>query len=282
MANSFISNIKRLLSSVRPVQVTLENKVASLGSLLDGKVAVVTGASRGIGFAIAKTFVNQGATVIAVARNQTNLEKARIAIDSNRFIPVAFDLTEIDDFPKLMAQIKDAVPAKPINVLVNAAGIKNGQEERYWLFTPSEFDDVVKVNVKAPFFLSRMIAEGMINNNVKGHIVNVIGIKGSIPEASPYSISKFGLMSMTQGMARMMAPKGIVVNGISPGATITDMSGLPKDNHYYNGTPNGRAADPQEIANIALFLVSGMADNMVGAVLVCDGGEMLQYQNKRF
>lgn len=282
MANSFFSNLKRLLSSVRPVQVTLENKVVSPCSLLDGKVAVVTGASRGIGFVIARTFVNQGATVIAVARNQANLEKARTNINSNRYIPVAFDLTEIDDFPKLLARIKDAVPAKQIDVLVNAAGIKNGQEERYWKFTSSEFDSVVAVNVKAPFFLSRMIAEEMINNSIKGHIVNVIGIKGSIPEASPYSISKFGLMSMTQGMARLLAPKGIIVNGISPGATITDMSGLPKDNHYYNGTPNGRAADPQEIANIALFLVSGMADNMVGSIVVCDGGEMLQYQNKRF
>jgi len=282
MANSFFSNLKRLLSSVRPVQVTLENKVVFPCSLLDGKVAVVTGASRGIGFVIARTFVNQGATVIAVARNQANLEKARTNIDSNRYIPVAFDLTEIDDFPKLLARIKDVVPAKQIDVLVNAAGIKNGQEERYWKFTSSEFDGVVAVNVKAPFFLSRMIAEEMINNSIKGHIVNVIGIKGSIPEASPYSISKFGLMSMTQGMARLLAPKGIIVNGISPGATITDMSGLPKDNHYYNGTPNGRAADPQEIANIALFLVSGMADNMVGSIVVCDGGEMLQYQNKRF
>ena len=122
----------------------------------------------------------------------------------------------------------------------------------------------------------------MIRNSINGHIVNVIGIKGSIPEASPYSISKFGLVSMTQGMARMLAPKGIIVNGISPGATMTDMSGLPKDNYYYTGTPNSRVADPQEIANIALFLVSGMVDNMIGSIVVCDGGEMLQYQNKRF
>lgn len=280
MANKVLSKLKHIVASVRPIKTTVENKVVASSGLLEGKVAVVTGASRGIGLAIAKTFVEQGATVIAISKTEANLEKARKELDSERYIPIAFDLSVIEDYSSLFTQIIDK--SGHIDILVNAAGIKNGQEDRYWQFTSSEFDNVIDVNVKAPFFLSRMMADYMIKNNIHGHIVNVIGIKGSIPEASPYSISKFGLMTMTQGMARMLAPKGIIINGISPGATMTDMSGLSKDNYYYTGTPNSRVADPQEIANIALFLVSGIADNMIGSIVVCDGGEMLQYQNKRF
>lgn len=280
MVNKVVSQLKHIVSSMRPIRTTVENKVVAFSGMLEGEVAVVTGASRGIGFAIAKTFIEQGATVIAIAKMAANLEKAKKELGSERYIPLVFDLSEIEDYSSLYTQIIDK--SDHIDILVNAAGIKNGQEDRYWQFTPSEFDDVIDVNVKAPFFLSRMIADHMIKNSILGHIVNVIGIKGSIPEASPYSISKFGLMTMTQGMARMLVQKGIIVNGISPGATMTDMSGLPKDNYYYTGTPNSRLADPQEIANIALFLVSGMADNMIGSIVVCDGGEMLQYQNKRF
>lgn len=280
MANKIFSQLKHIAASLRPIKTTVENKVAAANGLLEGKVAVVTGASRGIGFAIAKTFVEQGATVIAIARTIANLEKAQDEIGNKLYVPIAFDLSVVDDYSSLFNRIFDKTGH--VNILVNAAGIKNGQEDRYWQFNSTEFDEVINLNVKSPFFLSRMMADYMIKNGIKGHIVNIIGIKGSIPEASPYSISKFGLLTMTQGMARMMAPKGIIVNGISPGATMTDMSGLPRDNYYYAGTPNSRVADPQEIANIALFLVSGMANNMVGSVVVCDGGEMLQYQNKRF
>ena len=280
MANKILSQLKHIAASLRPIKTTVENKVFASDSMLEGKVAVVTGASRGIGYAISKTLVEQGATVIAVAKTAANLEKARLEINSEHYLPLSFDLSAVEDYSSLLARIYDKTSI--IDILVNAAGIKNGQEERFWQFTPAEFDKVVDVNIKAPFFLSRLIADHMIKNSIPGHIVNIIGIKGSIPEASPYSISKFGLMSMTQGMAKMLAPKGIIVNGISPGATMTDMSGLPKDNYYYTETPNCRVADPQEIANIALFLVSGMADNMIGSIVVCDGGEMLQYQNKRF
>ena len=280
MANKIISQLKHVVASLRPIKTTVENKVVAANGLLEGRVAVVTGASRGIGFAIAKTFVEQGATVIAIARTIANLEKAQDEIGNKLYVPIAFDLSVVDGYSSLFNRIFDKTGH--VDILVNAAGIKNGQEDRYWQFNSKEFDEVINLNVKSPFFLSRMIADNMIRNSINGHIVNVIGIKGSIPEASPYSISKFGLVSMTQGMARMLAPKGIIVNGISPGATMTDMSGLPKDNYYYTGTPNSRVAAPQEIANIALFLVSGMVDNMIGSIVVCDGGEMLQYQNKRF
>ncbi len=246
--------------------------------MLAGKIAIVTGASRGIGFSISKHFVEQGATVIGIAKHKDNIEKASKLLDSMRFIPIAYDLTNIDGYSNLMAYIKSLCSNGFVDILVNCAGLKNGQEAEYWKFTSSHFDDCIAVNAKVPFFLSRIVANNMIENGIKGNIINVIGIKGFIGEPSPYSMSKFALMSLTKGMARMLAPKGITVNGIAPGAI--DTSG--RENLFLKDTPNGRFGTQEEIANIALFIASGMSSNMVGSIITCDGGEMLQYGNNRY
>ena len=150
MANKILSQLKHVAASLRPIKTTVENKVVAANDLLGGRVAVVTGASRGIGFAIAKTFVEQGATVIAIAKTASNLEKAMREIGNERYLPLAFDLAAIDDYSSLFAMINHK--ADHIDILVNVAGIKNGQEDRYWQFNSTEFDEVINLNVKSPFF----------------------------------------------------------------------------------------------------------------------------------
>ena len=165
-----------------------------------------------------------------------------------------------------------------IDILVNAAGLKNGQEAKFWDFTSSEFDDCMAVNAKVPFFLSRLVAKDMIANNVRGNIINIGGIKSFIGEPSPYSMSKFAQNSLTKGLARMLAPYGICMNGIAPGATNTSNF----VNLYLTDTSNCRYSTPDEIANIALLLASDLCRSMVGSIVICDGGEMLQYKNDRY
>jgi len=140
------------------------------------------------------------------------------------------------------------------------------------------------VNVKAPFFLCRSVIRHMMDKGIKGKIINISSIKGFIGEASPYSVSKFGMNSLTNELARRFAPYGININGIAPGATNTgaNLQREDKDNFYLKDTPNMRMAHPSEIANLALFLASEMSKNLVGSIVVCDGGEMLQYQNNRY
>ena len=278
---SLKSCIKRYLKALRPINIKVTNVVLAPNELLKGKVAVVTGGRRGIGFAICKAFIDCGATVVAVAKHQETLDIASSKINSNRFYTYVCDVSDIDSIVDNLDAIQKKVGAN-VDILVNAAGIKNGQDARYWQFSEQDFDDVINVNVKAPYFWSREIVKRMIANEIKGHIVNVIGIKGSIGEASPYSISKFGLTSMTQGMARMFADKGIVINAVSPGGTKTDMAGIKGDNMLHLSTANNRLADPSEIANVVVFLASDMANNMIGSIVTSDGGEMLQYENKRF
>ena len=275
---SFLSCIKRYIKGLRPINVTVQNKVVKKGKLLDGKIAVVTGTSRGIGFSIAKLYISQGAKVIGIAKREETLVKASNEINSADFKAIAFDLTRFDEYNRLMDKIHSYCPNGVIDILVNCAGLKNGQEAEYWKFSERQFDDCMAVNAKAPFFLSRLIANDMINKGVKGNIINIIGIKGFIGEPSPYSMSKFALTSLTKGMARMLASQGIMVNGIAPGATNT--TGL--DNLFLTDTANGRFGTPEEVANIALFLASGLSNNMIGSIITCDGGEMLQYRNNRY
>ena len=275
---SFISCIKRYIKGLQPINVTVQNKVVETGKLLDGKIAVVTGASRGIGFSIAKLFISQGAMVIGIAKHEETLAKATSEINSASFKTIAFDLRRFEEYVRLMEQLHSYCPDGVVDILVNCAGLKNGQEAEFWKFTEEQFDDCMAVNSKAPFFLSRMVAKSMVDHSVKGKIINIIGIKGFIGEPSPYSMSKFALTSLTKGMARMLAPHGIMVNGIAPGATNT----TGRDSLFLTDTSNGRYGTPEEVANIALFLASGLSSNMIGSIITCDGGEMLQYRNNRY
>ena len=275
---SLISCIKRYIKGLQPVNVHVSNTIVESGRILDNKNIVITGASRGIGLAIAKICISQGATIIAIAKHSDTLAKARSNFLVNQYIPIPFDLRKFDDYDRLYHDIVSVTPNRKVDVLINAAGIKNGQENRFWDFTSSDFDECIDINSKAPFFLSRFMAKHMIDNDIKGHIINIIGIKGFIGEPSPYSMSKFGLNSLTKGMARILAPKGIIVNAIAPGATKT----TGDENYFLADTSNGRFASPDEIANIALLLASDMCNSMVGSIVVCDGGEMIQYRNNRY
>lgn len=275
---SLISCIRRYIKGLQPINVTVQNNILDSGKLLEGKVAVVTGASRGIGLAIARQFIAQGARVIGIAKHTQTLDEATSELGTEHFKAITFDLTLFNEYDVLMAKILSHCPSGNIDILVNCAGLKNGQEAEYWKFTSEQFDECIAVNSKAPFFLSRKVSKNMIDHNIKGRIINIIGIKGYIGEPSPYSMSKFALMSLTKGMARMMAPRGIIVNGIAPGATNT----AGRDNLFLTDTTTGRFGTPEEIANIALFLASDLCSNMIGSIITCDGGEMLQYRNNRY
>ena len=280
---SLISSIKRYVKGLQPIYVYPNVVELSTNTLLRDKNAVVIGASRGIGKAISETFIKSGATVVAIAKNESNLLKAKDEIRSEKYLPYTWDINELNDLPHKIKEISSKFTNREeIDILVIAAGVKNGQEQRYWDFSQEDFNETISVNVKAPFFITREIIKHMISKDIKGHIVNVVGIKGFIGEASPYSISKFGMTSLTKGLARMFADKGIVINGVAPGGTMTDMANLKTDNYFHPATANGRLASPKEIANVVLFLASDLGNNLVGSIIVSDGGEMLQYNNNRY
>jgi len=246
---------------------------------LNGKIALVTGASRGIGEAIAITLADYGATCILVSRKADALAEVaeKIASRGGTAEVMACHVGDIKQIEGLMARIRERFGR--LDILINNAatnpyfGDMIGADEAIWNKT---FD----VNLKGPFFLIKHAA-GLMGEKGSGAIVNVSSVNGvkPAPFQGIYSITKAGLISMTQAFAKELAPRGIRVNALLPGLVATHFSKAIMDNkdvHDYavKMIPMGRHADPREIAGVVLYLVSDAASFTTGASFVVDGGAL--------
>jgi NAD(P)-dependent dehydrogenase (short-subunit alcohol dehydrogenase family) len=251
---------------------------------LAGKVVVVTGASKGIGYACAEAFLREGAKVALVSRSQANLDAALARLPTvGTPISVAANLTHAGEAARMVADVEAALG--PIDVLVNSAGAA----KRY---PPDELGpDAWRDAMDAKFFsyiypidavLKRMAARE------RGAIVNIIGMGGKIGSSVhlPGGSANAALMLATVGLAAAYGPKGVRVNGINPGGTLTGrvkqgleaeakMTGLPEEELLTRQAariPLRRLGTPEEIAKVALFLASERASYVTGAIVPMDGG----------
>lgn len=244
--------------------------------LLQGKRAIITGAGSGIGLAIAKKYYEEGADIAITGRNEEKLARACLQIGCRAHY-VVWDIT---DFPHCKEYIDKTANllGGPIDILVNNAGVltQNDFSWNYLELTLEEWDYVMDINCKGMFFMCQNMAKHMIKNNKKGHIVNITSEMGFRPACVTYGISKWGTVGMTKGLGMMLAPKNIIVNGIAPGAITTDMMRWKDgDSIYRESHANKRFGFPEEIADLATFLGSDRADNIVGEVILSDGGSSL-------
>ena len=179
------------------------------------------------------------------------------------------DVTKVDD---LEAKFNLAIEKfGGVDLLINNAGLEGGHINRC---VEKDFDSIVNTNMKGTFFLSRIVARHMIANKIQGNILNLCSSSSVRPANSAYAMSKWAVRGGTEGLARLLIPHGIVVNGIAPGMTATPM--LKKsggdDDLSLPRTLVGRYATPEEIANMAVILVSNMCRMVVGDVLYMTGG----------
>jgi len=235
------------------------------GHILEGKEAIVTGGSSGIGLAIAKKMVDCGAAVTIIGRSQEKCQKVAEEINCSYLV---LDLTDTNS---LIQSVTEYIATRKIDILVNSAGIIDS--ERWLGKTPEKFDLVMNTNLKAPYFMCQVIANHMIRHKIQGHILNVSSSSSMRPGWGPYQLSKRALNGMTLGFADKLAPDGITVNGLAPGVTVTPMASkfMDTDNlAYYN--PLRRAETPEEIANLAIFLVSNLGTSIVGDTVMITGG----------
>ncbi len=242
---------------------------------LDDRVAVVTGASSGLGARFARVLDAAGAKVVLAARRVERLED--LADDLDDALPVACDVTSAEHRDRLIGTTLDRYGR--IDVLVNNAGttnVKKALDE-----TDEEFARVIDVNLNAPFALARQAAAEMIDREIVGSIVNiasVIGLVGSvrIPEAS-YAASKGGLVNLTRELAGQWARKGVRVNAIAPGFFASEMtqpmfeteSGI---SFIERETPMARAGREDELDGVLLFLASDASSYVTGQTIPVDGG----------
>jgi gluconate 5-dehydrogenase len=243
---------------------------------LSGRVALVTGAYRGLGFSIARGLAQAGATVILNGRKPDELARAaKTLTDAGLKADVAvFDITD-------RAAIKAAVDAAiakhgAIDILVNNAGIQ--RRGALADFPQKEWDEIIATNLTAPFVVSQAVLPGMIANK-RGKIIHIASLMSELarPTVVPYTAAKGGVRQLTRGMAVELAPMGIQVNAIAPGYFATEMNRALIDNTEFNAwvckrTPAGRWGQPDELAGLAVFLASGASDYMTGQMLVVDGG----------
>lgn len=247
---------------------------------LDGKVAIVTGGSRGLGEAIARTFVAHGARVVVASRKQDGVAAVAGSIaqehGADRVVAVAAHTGKEDDCVRLV----DEAIARfgKVDVLVNNAGTNPhfgpllGVENGAW-------DKTFEVNLKGYFWCAREVANHCVARQAKGSIVSIASVAALIgsPLQGVYAMTKAAVISMTKTLAVELAPSGIRVNAIAPGFVDTRLASAILKNdvllkHVLDRTPMGRYGTPDEIAGGALYLASDSASFMTGHTLVIDGG----------
>lgn len=241
---------------------------------LEGKVAVITGGSRGIGRAIAMRLSAEGAKVAICGRNLEAAEEvvAEIEAAGATGMAVAADVSRESDAEALIqASIKCF---GRLDILVNNAGItKDGLLVR---MKEEDWDTVLDVNLKGAFFTTRAALRPMLRAR-GGRIVNISSIAGTmgIPGQANYSAAKAGLIGFTKAVAKEVASRSITVNAVAPGFIETEMTAvLPEDRKriYLSQIPIGRFGDPTEVAALVSFLVSEAAGYITGQVITIDGG----------
>jgi NAD(P)-dependent dehydrogenase (short-subunit alcohol dehydrogenase family) len=244
---------------------------------LDGKVALVTGGSRGLGRAIAEALASAGATVAVSARQVENARRAAAEIAGaagQATLGVSADVTNRTDVEAMVAQVQDALGR--IDILVNNAGINiRGAIEQ---LTEADWDSVVDTNLKGPWLCCKAVAEPMRRRGW-GRVINVSSMLGEIalPGRTPYASSKGGLTLLTKTLALEWARDGINVNALCPGPFATEIN-TPLLNdpatraQMEANVPLGRWGDPVELGPAAVFLASEASSFMTGATLFIDGG----------
>jgi NAD(P)-dependent dehydrogenase (short-subunit alcohol dehydrogenase family) len=255
--------------------------------MLKGQVAIVTGGGRGIGRAIARRFAAEGASVVVAARSESEIESVAKEIQTagGRAAAVKADVSQEAGAEKIVQAARKAFGA--IHILVNNAGIY-GPVLPAEKITPQEWDDVIAVNLRGPFLMSRLVLPEMYERG-SGAIVNITSIaaKAAFSFNSPYAASKAGLMGLTRTLAAESARKGVRVNAVSPGpvpetkmsqelgrglAKYLQMDGEQLFKGMLQGILQGRPQTEEEIAAAALFLVSDASSAITGQTLNVDGG----------
>ena len=243
--------------------------------LLQDKVAIVTGGTRGIGFAIVETFLKNGARVALFGSRQETVDKALAKLAQElpdaQVIGLAPDLT---DYAAVEAAVK-AVKEKfgRIDILANNAGIS--ARDSLYQYDPAAFDKTISVNVNAVFNGCRAVAP-IMKAQGGGCIINtssMVSLYGQ-PAGVAYPASKFAVNGLTRSLARELGRDNIRVNAVAPGVTRTDMiSALPPEvlKRVSDPIPLGRVGEPQEVANCFLFLASDLASYVTGEILSVDG-----------
>ncbi len=246
---------------------------------LKDQVAVITGAAAGIGLACARRFAAEGARVVLADVNTAAGEEAAEELQASG-ADALFVTCDVGDKAQVDALIDSAVAAfGKLDCVVANAGIVHACD--FLELEEADFDRVLRVNLKGVFLTGQAAARQMVAQGKGGAIVNMSSVNAvmTIPSITPYVVAKGGVNQLTKVMALSLADKGIRVNGVGPGSIMTDMVKSVNDNPeamraVMSRTPLGRIGDPEEVASVALFLVTEDSSYITGQTIYPDGGRL--------
>lgn len=235
--------------------------------------ALVTGASRGIGYAIAKKLAQNGDKIVITGRKKETLERAAAELGKNVF-PMLWDAAEFDKAEEKIREAAEMLGG--LDIVVNNAGIfaRRSEWDKKSLLktTVKEWQDVIDVNASAVFFTMQASVNYMLENGVRGNILNITSVAGEEPVFGAYGGSKILATGLTRGWGKMFASDGITINGIAPGPVATEMNNWHEgDSMKHDRIPYGRFATIDEVAALAMYLLDEKAKMICGETVIIDG-----------
>ena len=244
------------------------------GKILEGKCVLIAGGTRGLGFAFAQRFLEAGASVIITGRKKDALDAA-VAKLGGACAGIVFDSAAVGELDSFFKKAVEMSPAKHIDALVYNSGISlhEGSFERV---SEENFDAQFGVNLKGAYFFAKSYVAAL-DEARGGNILFISSERGLYCDDMPYGLTKAALNSFARGLARRLARRNIRVNAIAPGVTASDMTGYGRDeNLFRQSSCGGRVFLPEEVAEVALFLLSNASNCISGEIIACNQGNALR------
>lgn len=267
---------KYILHGVPVNNITASIQVSQPERCFDGKHIIVTGGGRGLGYAIAKKLHSGGARVLISGRDENTLRQSAEEIGCNW---LQLDVQNVEQFPAFITKAEEILGG--LDCLVNNAGISL-HESSFLDVTPDGFDRQFNTNLRGTFFLTQQFISFIERRGQDGGVVLFISSEtGDTVDLRPYGLSKAAVNSLVQGLAHAYASRNIRINAVAPGVTATDMTGVKSDNLYYSDSTINRAYLPEEMAEVACFLLSDLSGCVSGQIITCNNAKTVNARWKK-
>lgn len=274
LKNIIYRGLRYIVHGVPTQQITANITYSSPQQILANKKIIITGGGRGLGFAMAKRFAEEGARVLIAGRNEEVLKSSAQKIGCSY---LQLDVQDINSFSVFINNAWDILNG--VDCLVNNAGVSH-HEGNIRNVTFEDFEIQINTNLRSGYFLSQKFIEKFEQNHIQcGDILFVSSERGMMADDLPYGITKNAINTLVQGLARELIHNNIRVNAIAPGVTVSDMTGFTKESNLsLSSQMTGRVYFPEEIAEIACFLLSDNSKLLNGQILVCNEGKSINFR----